>query len=84
MWNGHWTYSDLEWRLVRGGRRFLLNREALSTHITCAEKVGFKVLLVKREYDDSGFNRQALSQRYSGLEDEDVRTRSAMLILRKP
>src|ERR1700737_3309034 len=26
FWNGHWAYSDWEWRLVRGRRAWLLNR----------------------------------------------------------
>src|SRR6266545_1011231 len=31
FWNGHWAYSDLQWRLVRGRREFLLNRQPLSS-----------------------------------------------------
>src|SRR5207253_2490815 len=42
FWNGHWAYGDLEWRLVRGRREFLLNREPLSTHVDCAQRSGFE------------------------------------------
>ena len=31
FWNGHWAYSDMQWRVVRGRREFLLNREPLSS-----------------------------------------------------
>ena len=43
FWNGHWAYSDWQWKLVRGRREFLLNREPLSMHISCAKKAGFQV-----------------------------------------
>lgn len=82
-WNGHWAYSDLEWRLVRGCREFLINREPLSTHLRYATEVGFEVLLVKREYGSSGLELTALSRRFQTLDPEDARTSSVLLILRK-
>ena len=83
LWNGHWAYSEWEWRLVRGQREFLLNREPLSTHLAFAQRVGFDTLLVQREYDNQGFHVGALSKRFRHLDPEDFRTRRAMLILRK-
>lgn len=84
FWNGHWAYSAWEWRLVRGRREFLLNREPLSTHLACAKKVGFEVLLLNRDYDSRGLNLHALSRRFRVLDPDDAQTRGAMLILRKP
>jgi SAM-dependent methyltransferase len=84
FWNGHWAYSDWQWRLVRGNRAFLLNREPLSTHLACAKKVGFKVLSSKQDYRTGGLGRDALSQRFRALSVEDGQTRGAMLILQKP
>lgn len=82
-WNGHWAYSDREWRLVRGRREFLLNREPLSVHLSCAEKACFEVLLLGRDYEAAGVCRTTLSQRFRSLDPEDFRTRGARLILRK-
>jgi len=31
-WNGHWGYSDLIWKLIRGKRSFLINRVTHSSH----------------------------------------------------
>jgi SAM-dependent methyltransferase len=84
FWNGHWAYSDWEWRLVRGRREFLLNREPLSTHLVCAKKVGFEVSLLRRDYDSRGLNLHALSRRFRILDPDDAQTRGAILILRKP
>jgi SAM-dependent methyltransferase len=82
-WNGHWAYSDWQWRLVRGGREFLLNRAPLCSHITYAKKVGFQIAAVKRYYDTSGFSLGQLSPRFRFTNAEDMKTRSALVILRK-
>lgn len=91
FWNGHWaySYSEWEWQLVRGRREFLLNREPLSTHLTYAEKAGFEVLLSARDYENTrdydrrGLNPSALAKRFQMSDSEDLRTRGAMLVLRK-
>jgi SAM-dependent methyltransferase len=89
FWNGHWAYSEWEWHLVRGRREFLLNREPLSTHLTYAEKAGFEVLLSARDYENTrdydrrGLSPSALAKRFQIVESEDLRTRGAVLVLRK-
>ena len=82
-WNGHRAYSDYEWSLARGRREFFLNREPLSTHLACAKKAGFEMLLVKKEYNTPGLGRDDLARRFRTLDDEDLRTRGVMLVLRK-
>jgi SAM-dependent methyltransferase len=84
FWNGHWAYSDWQWRLVRGGREFLLNREPLGAHLSCAAKAGFEMLRLKRDYGSRGLSVEALAPRFQVLDAEDLRTRGAVLILRKP
>lgn len=37
-WYGHWEYSDLEWKLIKGRRAFYINREPHSTHIQLLKK----------------------------------------------
>jgi hypothetical protein len=84
FWNGHWAYSDFQWRLVRGRREFLLNREPLSTHLACIRKVGLEVVFLKQQYDSNGCNDRDLSKRFRKLDADDLRTRGAVMILRKP
>jgi hypothetical protein len=83
-WNGHWAYSDWQWRVVRGARPFLLNREPLSTHLRFAERAGFEILSVTRRYYDGGLDISALAPRFRALDPEDRRTSRAIVILRKP
>jgi hypothetical protein len=83
MWNGHWAYSTLEWKVVRGRREFLLNREPLSVHLKAASEAGFRTILVDREYDRRGFPKARLSRPYRSLECLDAQTSCAMLVLLK-
>lgn len=84
FWNGHWAYSDLQWRLVRGRREFLLNREPLSTHLGCAQKAGLEILRIMPRYDDNGLPQRCLASRFQNLCNEDSRTRGTVLLLKKP
>ena len=83
FWNGHWAYSDLQWKLVRGRREFLLNRKPLSTHLTCAKNAGFEILLLRRDYGHGGIRTESLPHPFRLLGNEDAQTRGAILILRK-
>jgi hypothetical protein len=73
-WNGHWAYSDWQWRLVCGRREFLLVREPLSTHLRYAKKVVFQVVFLKRDYDSHGLNFQPGSPGRRVLDVEDAQT----------
>ena len=44
VWNGHWTYSDLTWKLIRGKRPYLINRLTHSRHLELMSDAGFDVL----------------------------------------
>ncbi len=83
-WNGLWAYDDWQWRLVRGRREYLFNREPLSTHLRYATNVGFEVVAQVREYGNDGLPLTALSRKFQALDEEDLRTRGALVILRKP
>ena len=83
-WNGHWAYTDLEWKLVRGRRAFLLNRASVKTHTSLARRAGFEVLSLERDYATGGLPVGALAARFQALDGEDLRTRGIMMVLRKP
>ena len=79
-WNGHWAYSDCLWRLIKGNRAYLLNREPLSTHIKHLETNGFKISCIIPVRNNSGLNRNRLDSRFRNLSDEDLTTSSAHII----
>ncbi len=84
FWNGHWAYSDWQWKLVRGRREFLLNREPLSTHLILAKKVGFELILTKRDQTPHGLEVPALASRFRRMDAADAQTSGVLLILQKP
>ena len=48
-WNGHWTYSDFMWKVIRGNRPYLLNREPHSTHIKILKKRVSILYVIKKQ-----------------------------------
>ena len=83
FWNGHWAYNDFQWRLARGRREFLLNREPFSTHVECVQRAGLELLQVIHYYDDNGLPPHYLSPQFQQFSAEDGRTRVVMLVLQK-
>ena len=43
-WDGHWSISNLRWKLLRGKRPYLINREPLSTHLAFHHQYNFKII----------------------------------------
>ena len=73
-WNAHWACSDAEWRLIRGNRPYLLNREPCATHLAMLAAHGFTVHDVIREKMPSAIERRQLSRRFAAISDEDLAT----------
>ena len=82
-WNGHWACSDLLWRIVRGRRPYLLNREPVTTHQDLLVHHGFNVLAIDRALRSDGHGAATLPARFSSLSNEDLATAGAFVIVRK-
>jgi len=83
-WNGHWTYSDLLWWAIRGGRPWLLNRIPHSEHLRLIRKQGFEVVYVQTVSAENHTARQHLARRFQAISAEDMTTRGALIQARKP
>jgi hypothetical protein len=78
-WNGHWAYSDLQWKVIRGKRRWLINRQPYSVHVALLRKHGFRIVDIKKVTSTSGLTRQDLARPFRTLTDEDLVTSSAFI-----
>jgi len=78
-WNGHWSYSDFKWRLIRGRRPYLLNREPYSTHINLMRECGFEVIFNSTIKNNAGIQRKHLASRFRNMPDEDLTTSGAFI-----
>jgi hypothetical protein len=77
-WNGHWTLGDLTWRVVHGTRRYLINREPLSTHLAMLAKYGFHPVRIERRRAEIS-NAFQPAPRFRTLSDEDASTQGAFV-----
>ncbi|MGO8943648.1 MAG: hypothetical protein ACLQJ7_08235 [Syntrophobacteraceae bacterium] len=82
-WNGHWTFSDLVWKMIRGKKSYLLNREPFSTHIKLQHKLGFKILKEIRIENHNGVDREKLSPKFVDMSEQDFCTSSALIVSTK-
>jgi SAM-dependent methyltransferase len=83
-WNGHWTYSDLMWKLVRGKDVWLINREPWSTHLRLIEECGFHIVARQLVRKPSKLARRQLAARFRALSDDDLTTTDVFVQAVKP
>lgn len=78
-WNGHWTYSDIMWKLVVGRRSYLLNREPHSTHIRLHLDNKFKIVKDYSISSTTKLSKNNLANRYKDIPDEDLSISGALI-----
>jgi SAM-dependent methyltransferase len=77
-WNGHWTYGDRTWCLLRGRRAFLINREPHSTHLRLLREAGFTVICDDLAHGPP-VERSRLAARFASMSDADLTTSGAFI-----
>jgi SAM-dependent methyltransferase len=83
-WDGHRGYSDLTWRLIRGARSHLINREPLSRHRDIPRNIGFDLISQLVTTEVPALGRPHLAFRFREWSEEDLCASSALLVHRKP
>jgi SAM-dependent methyltransferase len=78
-WNGHWAYSDLRWKMIRGRRPYLLNRETHSKHLSLLEETGFRIISNMAIRSPSELSRQDLAPRFRNMPEDDLTTSGAFI-----
>jgi SAM-dependent methyltransferase len=78
-WNGHFAYGDLTWRLIRGRRPYLLNREPHSAHLEALTKLGYRIVCDQKVRSPSRLQASDLAPRFRGLSEEDLTTSGAFI-----
>jgi SAM-dependent methyltransferase len=83
-WNGHWTYSDLVWGLIRADQAYLINRQPHSRHVALLTRLGFKVVLDLDVRSPTCVQRRQLARRFCHLTDADLQTSGAFILAIRP
>ncbi len=79
-WNGHWTYSDIAWRVVIGRRSYLLNRAPHSRHLSLLRECGFDIVSSRTIRSGSVLRKSQLAPRFRDLAEDDLSTSGAYIV----
>ncbi len=82
-WDGHRAYSDRMWRLVRGARPYLINRQPLSEHRKLLGENGLNLVGQDIVTANPTIGRARLADRFTSWSDEDLRSAGAFLVYQK-
>ncbi len=79
LWDGHRTYGDLEWKLIRGNRPYAINRAPLSEHLRLLREQGFAIRRVIPTTMEPAAPRRRLARRFREISEDDRTTSSAFI-----
>jgi hypothetical protein len=82
-WNGHWAYPEAIWRLIRGNRPYLLNREPCSAHLRLLSESGFQITVEERARLSSRLRRGQMAARFRKLSLQDLTTAGIYILAEK-
>jgi len=71
-WNGHWTFSDFAWTLIRGKDTWLINREPKSTHCRLLQDEGFRIVCEHTLRRGNNLMRRQLAKRFRAIPEDDL------------
>lgn len=70
-WDGHWGYSDLAWRMIRGRDVWSINREPCSTHRRLLAQSGLRIVGEQLARARPTLTARELAPRFRALAEED-------------
>ncbi len=82
-WYGHWEYTDIEWKIIKGRKKFYINREPYSTHHKLLRQNNFKILIEQKRFAESNVNKNKLPIKFRDITDEDLITYSVFILAKK-
>ncbi|MEK7118128.1 MAG: hypothetical protein AAB869_00805, partial [Patescibacteria group bacterium] len=80
--NGQWAYSDIEWRIIRGKSKYLINRWPHSWHIEEMKKY-FQIIHDDVYFHPNYLGRKDLAQKFSNIPDKELTIAEAFIIGKK-
>lgn len=78
-WDGHWAYSPIMWKLVRGKDVWLINREPYTTHRTLMKQNGFRIVGEQLVKARSTVTRAQLAPQFRTIPESDLDTTDAFV-----
>ncbi len=73
-WDGYRSYSELQWRIVRGRRDYLINRVPDAGHLEAIRRHGLRVVTCLPSLSEPTLRPDAYAPRFRSLSDASRRT----------
>lgn len=70
--HGHWEYSDLEWSLINGRKKYNINRKPYSEYIHFIKQNNFKIICEIKKFSEKPIDRNKLAKRFQDLTQDDL------------
>lgn len=82
-WNGHWSFSDREWKHYSYKKNMLLNRAPYTSHKELLESINFEIIHADKYFKANNLKRDQLGESFKGMSDEDLSTHAAYVLSKK-
>lgn len=82
-WNGHWLFSEAEWKLIHAHNKVVLNRAPQSRHLDLTKKHRFEIVNKMDYCKKSGLTNKHFHKKFSNLSQEDMDTHVMVVQARK-
>lgn len=84
IWNGHWCYSDLTWKIIRGRCTYFINRAPHIEHLQKIRESGDEVLCDLTYKRPSFVTKKDLAKRFENMGHDDWLVYETFIAGRKP
>jgi len=78
-WDGHWGYTDIEWKIIKSGSHYSTNRVPHSIYINYLIKNNFKILCDIRLISESNIHQTKIASKFKDYPSEDLTIRDAFI-----
>lgn len=84
LWNGHWTYNKILWKIIYGNCVYFINRYSHSMHIEASEKFFETLADVSYASRENKLNMSDITNYFSKqITSEDIETTEGILLSKK-
>ncbi len=82
-WNGHWAFTERVWKLIRGRRPYLINRQPCSRYLDLLGRFGFRKECLLKLSQFNGIRPSRVASQWSDLSSDDLSCAGLFLQARK-
>lgn len=82
-WYDHWTYSDMEWKIISGKKICMISRRSYTEHVEGLKRNNLSLIKERVTRKNDIPDRKKLHGRFKELNDDDLAISSAYFLTKK-